>query len=442
MPDSEATVPPEAQETPSPVQGLDELFAPPPDENPEGQTFYRHSNLEDGRVQRDSQQDSPQKSQPLKLDRTTMLWTQLYTFAYLIFFSILGVLARLGLQTLTLYPGALVPNTDLWANFAGCLIIGFLREDHTLFQSHWKKSKDRPEAERLASAPGILPSISAEGDEKSDNEAAKIAYRASRAAVPGYIGLTVGFCGSLTSFASIARDVFFAISNNIDTNSTANNFVTNQARSRSAGFNVMAVLAVCILELSLSLIALKTGTHLAIAIAPFSRFIAPNVNFEKHINRIIMPLACVTWIGAIVFAIFTPHNAWRGQVLFSLIFAPVGCLLRYQLSLRLNRLFSAFPLGTFTANVFGSAVLAMSYDLQHSSAARNIVGCQVLQGVVDGFCGALTTVSTWALELDTLKLKHAYFYGLSSLCVAVGCVTAIIGPVRWTSIFMAPSCVV
>ncbi|KAI4143990.1 MAG: hypothetical protein L6R39_004363, partial [Caloplaca ligustica] len=42
--------------------------------------------------------------------------TQLYTISHLIFFSILGTLARLGLQALTSYPGAPIQTGLLWAN--------------------------------------------------------------------------------------------------------------------------------------------------------------------------------------------------------------------------------------------------------------------------------------------------------------------------------------
>lgn len=108
----------------------------------------------------------------------------------------------------------------------------------------------------------------------------------------------------------------------------------------------------------------------------------------------------------------------------------------------MNRLVASFPLGTFAANVLGTMILGMAYDLQHSSVASSIVGCQVLQGLADGFCGALTTVSTWVLELDTLRLRHAYVYGECSIFVAVGCITAIMGQLRWTQGFNAPVCIV
>ncbi|KAI7658283.1 hypothetical protein KC318_g11318, partial [Hortaea werneckii] len=376
--------------------GLDELAAPAPDENPTDQGVYRHSDLEnEGR--RQSSQDGRQISRERRVSNFGRGLTQIYIYSYLVFFSILGVLARLGLQALTLYPGAPIATTDLWANFAGCLVIGFLREDRMLFHSHWNKSKLQNGGSRETRAQASQEGDSASSEEKSkdtDSEATRKAYEASRAAVPGYIGVTVGFCGSLTTFASVARDAFLAISNNLKTDPTATHFVTAIARSRSAGYSVMALLAVWLLEISLSLIALKSGAHLAVITAALLESKAPKANYERFMNLMIIPLSCAVWIGSILFAIFTPYPAWRGQVLFALVFAPLGCILRFQLSVSLNRRIGSFPLGTFLANILGSLTLGMCYDLQRSSAAQSVIGCQVLQGIEEGFSGALTTFST------------------------------------------------
>ncbi|KAK3680177.1 hypothetical protein LTR78_000554 [Recurvomyces mirabilis] len=66
---------------------------------------------------------------------STPRWlTELYTISYLIFFSILGTLARLGLQWLTFYPRAPIVTPVIWANFAGSMFMGFLAEDQGLFR--------------------------------------------------------------------------------------------------------------------------------------------------------------------------------------------------------------------------------------------------------------------------------------------------------------------
>jgi fluoride ion exporter CrcB/FEX len=120
------------------------------------------------------------------------------------------------------------------------------------------------------------------------------------------------------------------------------------------------------------------------------------------------------------------------------VFAPLGCLARYYVSLYVNPLLSTFPLGTFTVNIFGTAVLGMAYDIQHVPLQHSgivgggILSCQVLQGIMDGFCGCLTTVSTWIAELDGLKKRHAYMYGAVSIGVGLGLAVVIMGSVRWT----------
>lgn len=140
-------------------------------------------------------------------------------------------------------------------------------------------------------------------------------------------------------------------------------------------------------------------------------------------------------------------ETWRSQVLFALVFAPVGCLMRFKLSLWLNGKFKAFPLGTFTANIFGTLILGMCYDLQHVALPSaggmiggGLLGCGILQGIQDGFCGCLTTVSTWALELKGLRRSHAYLYGIASVGLSLSILVVVMGTVRWTIGFVPPAC--
>jgi CrcB protein len=114
---------------------------------------------------------------------------------------------------------------------------------------------------------------------------------------------------------------------------------------------------------------------------------------------------------------------------------------------KLNGLKPSFPVGTFVVNIFGTIILAMAWDLQHAPLGSlggriggGLVGCQVLQGVMDGFCGCLTTVSTWVLELTSLRRKHAYTYGVASVGVALAFMTIIMGSLRWTRGFADPVC--
>ena len=117
--------------------------------------------------------------------------------------------------------------------------------------------------------------------------------------------------------------------------------------------------------------------------------------------------------------------------MFALVFAPLGCLGRFYASIYLNSKIASFPLGTFVVNILGTMVLGMSSDLQYVPVG-GVIGCQVLQGIEDGFCGCLTTVSTWVGELSSLKRRNAYRYGAVSVLVALGSLVVIMGTLKWT----------
>ena len=95
--------------------------------------------------------------------------------------------------------------------------------------------------------------------------------------------------------------------------------------------------------------------------------------------------------------------------------------------------------------MFGTAVLGMCYDLQHitngnSQGLRNPVVCQILQGVIQGFCGCATTVSTWVGELKTLKRRHAYVYGIVSVGIGLSLLVVIMGSQLGTKGFGPITC--
>jgi fluoride ion exporter CrcB/FEX len=201
----------------------------------------------------------------------------------------------------------------------------------------------------------------------------------------------------------------------------------------------MALLAVTITTVSLSLAGLILGAHLAIALERFTPSIPYPVT-RKILDPLGVFLGWGCWLGAVLMAIFPPHNKWRGEILFALVFAPLGCLARFYLAIYLNGKIASFPLGTFAANIAGTAVLGMSWDIAHAQIG-GIVGCQVLQGIEDGFCGCLTTISTWVAELSSLKRSHSYIYGFSSVAVALAVMIAIMGGLRWSDGFSPLLCV-
>lgn len=383
--------------------------------------------------------------------RASRFATELYTVSHLIIFSILGTLARLGLQWLTFYPGAPVGFSELWANFGGTFFMGFLAEDRRLFRQEWGRGDSNEfmdDEERAISL----------------SSTAKASHARVKKTIPLYIGLATGFCGSFTSFSSFMRDTFFALSNDLPTPinhpyppGIPQPSITTTIH-RNGGYSFMAVCAVIITTVALCYSALRFGAHTAIYMDGFT----PTLPF-RFVRRVVDPIIVIiawgAWVGAVIMAVWPPdrpggpqgkgswaNESWRGQAIFACVFAPVGCLLRFYVSLKLNAVIPSFPLGTFAVNIFGTAVLGMAYDLQHVEingvgVGGGRVGCQIFQGIMDGFCGALTTVSTWMLELSTLKRGHSYSYGVTSTCAGLGILVAVMGSVRWTVGWTAAACV-
>lgn len=348
---------------------------------------------------------------------TTHALSELYTTAYLILFAILGTLARVGLTALTTYPGAPVTFGVVWANFGGCVVMGFLVADRGLFRTTTTASSTND---------------SAVADKEQGRDESAKSHLAFKKTLPLYNGLATGFCGSFTSFSSFVADAFLAISNDLVSPAATHD------PSRAGGYSFMALLGVLLSNTCLSLGGLFAGAHLAAALGPWT----PSLRYAST-RRVLDPLAVFLgwgcWVGAVAMAAVPPHDAWRGRVLFALVFAPLGCMARYYLSAQLNGRAPSFPLGTFAANVGGTAVLGMTYDLAHVPLG-GVVGCQVLQGVQDGFCGCLTTVSTWVVELTTLPRRGAYVYGVASVVAGLVVMIAIMGGLRWTDGFHGLMC--
>ncbi|KAJ8069000.1 hypothetical protein OCU04_002678 [Sclerotinia nivalis] len=468
---SRASYPESEYDIPDDYAHLNELATPSPVENPHDVPIYLHKSLEEAkdeeqeyeqdrreqeRKKRDSigrgEKSPEEEKKDVSTKKVSKFATQLYTISYLILFSIFGTLARLGLQAITFYPGAPVIFSELWANVGGSLFMGFLSEDRMLFKEEWgtatyhhkiQEWKAKVKDEENGSGSSAVEQV-------PDLQAAKKAHAATKKTIPLYIGLATGFCGSFTSFSSFIRDTFLALSNNLQSplnhpqDYSPVTASTTSTVSRNGGYSFMATLAVIITTVSLCLAALFFGAHLTIFLEPY----IPSLSFRKsrkYLDPFAVFLAWGCWLGAIILAIFPPDRndaapeIWRGRAVFALVFAPIGCLGRFYASLYLNGKLSSFPLGTYAVNMFGTAIMGMVYDLQHVPLG-GVVGCQVLQGIEDGFCGCLTTVSTWVVELTSLRRSHAYRYGMVSVLGGLALMVVIMGSFRWTHGFEGLVC--
>jgi CrcB protein len=112
--------------------------------------------------------------------------------------------------------------------------------------------------------------------------------------------------------------------------------------------------------------------------------------------------------------------------------ASVGALLRWCLGVQLNNLLPAVPPGTLAANLIGSYVagVAIAFFATYSAVAPE---WRLL--VITGFCGGLTTFSTFSAEIVTLLQQGRNLWALGAaglhLSGSVAMTLAGIGTVTW-----------
>jgi fluoride exporter len=123
---------------------------------------------------------------------------------------------------------------------------------------------------------------------------------------------------------------------------------------------------------------------------------------------------------------------WKSLVAVS-AGASAGALLRWWLGGRLNDLFPAIPPGTLAANLIGGYVIGLSMAVFGTYTA---IAPEWRLLIVTGFCGGLTTFSTFSAEVVTLLQQGRAGLALGAVAVhVIGSVAATIAgiaTVLWT----------
>lgn len=102
------------------------------------------------------------------------------------------------------------------------------------------------------------------------------------------------------------------------------------------------------------------------------------------------------------------------NVLMVVLGAMVGAPLRYLTDRAVQRRHdSLFPWGTFTVNVVGCLVLGVLTGLV------GVLPAPVSLLLGTGFCGALTTYSTFSYETARLAEDGAYVYAVANVTLSV-----------------------
>ena len=104
---------------------------------------------------------------------------------------------------------------------------------------------------------------------------------------------------------------------------------------------------------------------------------------------------------------------WKSAIAIS-VGASLGALLRWWFGAQLNSLFPTVPPGTLAANLVGGYIvgIAIAFFATYSAIAPE---WRLL--VITGFCGGLTTFSTFSAEIVTLLQQGRSMWALGAAAV-------------------------
>jgi len=97
--------------------------------------------------------------------------------------------------------------------------------------------------------------------------------------------------------------------------------------------------------------------------------------------------------------------------------AGLGAVLRWWLGMRLNSYFPTLPPGTIAANLIGAYVIGAAIAFFTTLSA---LPPEWRLLVVTGFCGGLTTFSTFSAELVTLLREGQLMWASADIAIHVG----------------------
>ncbi|QWT45725.1 fluoride efflux transporter CrcB [Azospira inquinata] len=96
--------------------------------------------------------------------------------------------------------------------------------------------------------------------------------------------------------------------------------------------------------------------------------------------------------------------------------AALGALLRWQLGLKLNSFFPSLPPGTLVANLVGGYIIGLATAF---FAQTPTLSPEWRLLVITGFCGGLTTFSTFSAEVVSLLQEGRLAMALGSVATHV-----------------------
>ncbi|WP_242569205.1 fluoride efflux transporter CrcB [Rhodocyclus gracilis] len=97
--------------------------------------------------------------------------------------------------------------------------------------------------------------------------------------------------------------------------------------------------------------------------------------------------------------------------------AMLGALLRWGLGSKLNELFPSLPPGTLAANLIGGYIVGLAVA---GFAQAPGLALEWRLFIITGFCGGLTTFSTFSAEVVSLLQQGRLSMAIAAIAVHVG----------------------
>uniref|UniRef100_A0A0E0E9S4 Fluoride ion transporter CrcB n=1 Tax=Oryza meridionalis TaxID=40149 RepID=A0A0E0E9S4_9ORYZ len=238
------------------------------------------------------------------------------------------------------------------------------------------------------------------------------------------VGITTGYMGSLTTFSGWNQKMVGLSSKGHWVNAVAGivlgMFIVNESITVGAetGERLRGWILKCIREKS------SIGSK-----CDWEDWRVDTKTKHYALLGVMMILMSLIWILSIVLAIVKVHSLGHGAVLWlGCSVAPPGVWLRWYLA-RLNgggigigkrRHLKWLPVGTLAANVLAAAIMAALAVTAKAENTRRLT--TVLNGIQLGFLGCLSTVSTFAAEVYTMRrsgqIARAFVYAAATFILS------------------------
>lgn len=206
------------------------------------------------------------------------------------------------------------------------------------------------------------------------------------------LGLATGLCGSITSFSTFVFEV-------------------DSLLIRGSIWNGIMMI---IYTISLSYTSYLAGRWMEKAPQPHLSFFWQRTlsllddSIQIQIASATLQISLVLWC---VFD-YSPTSRYYS---ISMLLGPFGSISRFVLSLIYNKDPLNFPMGTFLANIFATGLLAILSTINSSSLSS--MSCIWIASITAGFCGSLSTISTFIVELHVMETDKALFYATWSITI-------------------------